>query len=38
LLAAFVAETVMDSLSEAVAQHMMDAENKKDISPFKDEE
>jgi hypothetical protein len=38
LLAAFVAETVMDSLSEAVAQHMMEAENKKDISPFKDEE
>jgi hypothetical protein len=38
LLAAFVAETVMDSLSEAVAEHMMDAESKKDISPFKDEE
>jgi hypothetical protein len=38
LLAAFVAETVMESLSEAVAEHMLDAETKKDISPFKDEE
>jgi len=38
LLAAFVAETVMDSISEAVAQHIMEAETKRDVSPFKDED
>jgi hypothetical protein len=38
LLAAFVAETVMDSLSEAVAQHIIEAETKRDVSPFKDED
>jgi queuine tRNA-ribosyltransferase len=37
-LAAFVAETVMDSLGEAVAQHLMEAETKRNISPFKDED
>ena len=38
LLAAFVASTVMDSLSEAVAEHIIDSETKRNISPFKDEE
>ena len=38
LLAAFVAETVMESLGEAVAEHLLDAETKRDISPFKDED
>jgi hypothetical protein len=38
LMAAFVAETVMDSLSEAVAQHIIEAETKRDVSPFKDED
>ena len=38
VLAAFVAETVMESLGEAVAEHIMDSETKKDISPFKDDE
>jgi hypothetical protein len=38
LLAAFVAETVMESLSEAVAEHLLDTKTKKDISPFKDDE
>ena len=37
-LAAFVASTVMESLSQAVDDHMRDSENKKDISPFKDDE
>jgi hypothetical protein len=38
LLAAFVAETVMSSISEAVAQHIMEAETKRDVSPFRDED
>jgi hypothetical protein len=38
LLASFVASTVMDSLSEAVAAHIEDSENKRDISPFRDDE
>jgi len=38
LLAAFVAETVMESLSEAVAEHLLDSETKKNISPFKEDE
>jgi hypothetical protein len=38
LLAAFVAETVMDSISEAVAQHIMEAETNRDVSPFKDKD
>lgn len=41
LLAAFVANTVMDSLSEAVAQHIMmseDETDKKDFNPFDDKE
>jgi hypothetical protein len=38
LLSAFVASTVMDSLSEAVAEHIIDSETKRNISPFKDEE
>ena len=37
LLASFVAETVMESISEAVSQHITDAEDKRDISPFKDD-
>lgn len=39
LLAAFVANTVMDSLSEAVAQHLMMSDedlDKKDFNPFDD--
>lgn len=38
LMAAFIAETVMQSLSEAVAEHIMDSETKRDISPFDDME
>jgi hypothetical protein len=38
LLAAFVASTVMNSLSEAVAQQLADELGKKDINPFKDEQ
>lgn len=41
LMCAFVANTVMDSLSEAVAQHIMmseDETDKKDFNPFDDKE
>lgn len=38
LMAAFVASTVMESLSEAVAEHLMESENKRDIRPFDDME
>ena len=41
LLAAFVANTVMDSLGEAIAQHLMMSEedfDKKDFNPFDDME
>ena len=38
LLAAFVASTVMNSLSEAVAQQLADELGKKDFNPFKDDE
>jgi len=38
MMAAFVASTVMNSLSEAVAEHIRDSETKKDISPFRDED
>ena len=38
MMAAFVASTVMNSLSEAVAEHLRDSETKRDISPFRDED
>ena len=39
LMCAFVAENVMSSLSEAVAEHISQEEiDKKDINPFDDEE
>lgn len=41
LLAAFVANTVMDSLGQAVAEHLMmsaDETDKKDFNPFDDKE
>lgn len=41
LLAAFVANTVMESLGQAVAEHLLNAEHesdKKDFNPFKDME
>ena len=37
MLSAYIASTVMDSLTQAVNEHM-DNLNKKDISPFNDEE
>ena len=39
LLAAFVANTVMESLGQAVAQHLMESEedmDKRDFNPFDD--
>ena len=38
LLATYVATTVMDSLGKAVAEHITEALDKKDISPFGEEE
>ena len=37
LLAAFVANTVMDSLSKAVAEHIQESENLTEINPFDEE-
>lgn len=38
MLAAFIASSVMESLSQAVIERVMDHESKRDISPFDDEE
>lgn len=38
ILATYVAATVMDSLGKAVAEHLAEALDKKDISPFGEEE
>jgi len=36
MMAAYIASTVMDSLSQAVMEHILDRFDKKDISPFDD--
>ena len=38
MMAAYIANTVMESLGQAVEQHLNEQENKKDISPFDDME
>lgn len=38
MMAAYIANTVMESLGQAVAQHLDEQDNKKDISPFDDME
>jgi hypothetical protein len=38
LMSAYIASTVMDSLGQAVVDHLMEQERKKDVSPFEDEE
>lgn len=38
MMSAFIASTVMESLGQAVVQHLNDQLDKKDISPFDDEE
>ena len=37
LMCAFVASTVMDSLGQAIAEHLIENEGKKDINPFEEE-
>jgi len=38
MMAAYIASTVMDSLGQAVMEHLLDQEDKKDISPFDEQE
>jgi demethoxyubiquinone hydroxylase (CLK1/Coq7/Cat5 family) len=38
MMSAFIATTVMESLGQAVVQHLNEQVDKKDISPFDDEE
>jgi len=38
MMSAFIASTVMESLGQAVVQHLNEQVDKKDISPFDDEE
>lgn len=38
LMSAYIASTVMDSLGQAVVDHLMEQERKKDVLPFEDEE